>query len=197
MRLNDSISVPAQRRAPSHASQQPRVCPGHASTTEHPKPVGAVRAGLDHLTDLGAASAFRRHRRTRHWPDAGRPAPYLQPPNHGARVCTLPTRRRRDPSVRERKRYRGRLRYGRLRATHPPVTISEDAMATSTPAGLDDALRRFDRSSTTHRVSAPKERAEQIKSDFPLDGWQSMALERYALGHSGYKCGRLRNRLSA
>src|SRR3954454_4360482 len=60
-------------------------------------------------------------------------------------------------------------------------------MASSPPADLDDALRQFDRSSTTQRVAAAMERAEQIRSDFPLDGWPQMALERYALGHSGYK----------
>src|SRR5437763_1053635 len=52
-------------------------------------------------------------------------------------------------------------------------------MASSPPADLDDAAQEFDRNSAARRVTAAAERAEQIRSDFPREGWPSMALERY------------------
>ncbi|BFU45750.1 AAA family ATPase [Krasilnikovia sp. MM14-A1004] len=60
-------------------------------------------------------------------------------------------------------------------------------MASGPPTDLDDALREFDRNAAAQRVAAAREQAEQIRAEFPLGDWSSMALERYALGHPGYR----------
>jgi 5-methylcytosine-specific restriction protein B len=67
------------------------------------------------------------------------------------------------------------------------VTTARYNVNSNHPTDLDQAVRAFDRGAVAPRVAAAIERAEQIRAEFPLDEWPSMALERYALGHAGSK----------
>ncbi|MEV0561028.1 AAA family ATPase [Dactylosporangium sp. NPDC050588] len=52
---------------------------------------------------------------------------------------------------------------------------------------LDQAIRTFDRDALAARVEDAARQAEQINAEFPLDEWPNLTLDRYALGHAGYK----------
>ena len=60
-------------------------------------------------------------------------------------------------------------------------------MVSSIPSDLSEAVHGFDRRAVQSRVVEARRQAEQIRASFPLDGWPSLLLERYAVGLAGSK----------
>ncbi|NED56578.1 restriction endonuclease, partial [Micromonospora aurantiaca] len=52
---------------------------------------------------------------------------------------------------------------------------------------LSKALAEFDRAAHVDQISEADAEIAQVVRDFPLDGWPTMPLERYALGTDAYK----------
>src|SRR3954447_8413885 len=53
--------------------------------------------------------------------------------------------------------------------------------------GLVEAVERFDRQGASAALALAEREAEEVRREYPLDGWPTMPLSRYAIGDPAFR----------